>query len=120
MPWKLRASKPKPSPLPLNRWAAVRFRPCPLSTLPPASAIQCAFKLCRIISQTVFHSRFHFWIFGGFAQDRQSKLYILGRMNRRRLPPALPQLLPPFFVDIARSEERRVGKECRSRWSPYH
>src|SRR5258706_7369712 len=22
--------------------------------------------------------------------------------------------------DIARSEERRVGKECRSRWSPYH
>ena len=24
------------------------------------------------------------------------------------------------FLDIARSEERRVGKECRSRWSPYH
>src|SRR2546422_10886252 len=23
-------------------------------------------------------------------------------------------------VTIARSEERRVGKECRSRWSPYH
>ena len=22
--------------------------------------------------------------------------------------------------DRARSEERRVGKECRSRWSPYH
>ena len=22
--------------------------------------------------------------------------------------------------DIFRSEERRVGKECRSRWSPYH
>ena len=27
-----------------------------------------------------------------------------------------------FLVDLreARSEERRVGKECRSRWSPYH
>ena len=31
-----------------------------------------------------------------------------------------------FFLDIVnalggvRSEERRVGKECRSRWSPYH
>src|SRR5256886_9007229 len=25
---------------------------------------------------------------------------------------------PRFFA--ARSEERRVGKECRSRWSPYH
>jgi len=21
---------------------------------------------------------------------------------------------------VSRSEERRVGKECRSRWSPYH
>ena len=26
--------------------------------------------------------------------------------------------LPEDFDD--RSEERRVGKECRSRWSPYH
>ena len=27
-----------------------------------------------------------------------------------------------FFVPagVSRSEERRVGKECRSRWSPYH
>ena len=24
------------------------------------------------------------------------------------------------MVIIERSEERRVGKECRSRWSPYH
>src|SRR3989441_9751238 len=23
-------------------------------------------------------------------------------------------------LEVARSEERRVGKECRSRWSPYH
>ena len=23
-------------------------------------------------------------------------------------------------VLVSRSEERRVGKECRSRWSPYH
>ena len=25
-----------------------------------------------------------------------------------------------FHSHILRSEERRVGKECRSRWSPYH
>ena len=25
-----------------------------------------------------------------------------------------------FLYVVARSEERRVGKECRSRWSPYH
>ena len=24
------------------------------------------------------------------------------------------------FTLLLRSEERRVGKECRSRWSPYH
>ena len=24
------------------------------------------------------------------------------------------------LTDYFRSEERRVGKECRSRWSPYH
>ena len=23
-------------------------------------------------------------------------------------------------ANVRRSEERRVGKECRSRWSPYH
>ena len=25
-----------------------------------------------------------------------------------------------YYQQIGRSEERRVGKECRSRWSPYH
>src|SRR5438874_11927599 len=25
-----------------------------------------------------------------------------------------------LFATMIRSEERRVGKECRSRWSPYH
>src|SRR2546429_6964677 len=27
---------------------------------------------------------------------------------------------PEDYVSVIRSEERRVGKECRSRWSPYH
>src|SRR6266436_8888976 len=26
----------------------------------------------------------------------------------------------PKAFELVRSEERRVGKECRSRWSPYH
>ena len=29
-------------------------------------------------------------------------------------------LTPVEAVKVRRSEERRVGKECRSRWSPYH
>ena len=36
------------------------------------------------------------------------------RAWRSKLPGLLNDIL------IARSEERRVGKECRSRWSPYH
>src|SRR3712207_9391787 len=28
--------------------------------------------------------------------------------------------MSPVTVLVGRSEERRVGKECRSRWSPYH
>ena len=34
------------------------------------------------------------------------------------------ELWQPFIENVpantTRSEERRVGKECRSRWSPYH
>ena len=29
-------------------------------------------------------------------------------------------LLAVIVIIVLRSEERRVGKECRSRWSPYH
>ena len=36
----------------------------------------------------------------------------------------VPMLLASAFTvsekRLRRSEERRVGKECRSRWSPYH
>ena len=28
--------------------------------------------------------------------------------------------VPGTDKKLTRSEERRVGKECRSRWSPYH
>ena len=35
----------------------------------------------------------------------------------QHIPAPIQQQAQPA---IARSEERRVGKECRSRWSPYH
>ena len=61
-----------------------------------------------------------------------------GDLTSRKLIPALYNLgksghLPKDFAVVGfavddltqeqlceRSEERRVGKECRSRWSPYH
>ena len=30
------------------------------------------------------------------------------------------EFLGDSVLSVIRSEERRVGKECRSRWSPYH
>ena len=33
---------------------------------------------------------------------------------------ALKALKEEGISTVLRSEERRVGKECRSRWSPYH
>ena len=64
-----------------------------------------------------------------------------GKDPQKALPPeTIPRKVPENYVDeaerimralissgttvttskIRRSEERRVGKECRSRWSPYH
>ena len=41
-------------------------------------------------------------------------LLLLSHFSRVRL------LVTPWTAAYQRSEERRVRKECRSRWSPYH
>ena len=38
----------------------------------------------------------------------------------QKLPSALKLINMLIANFLVRSEERRVGKECRSRWSPYH
>ena len=41
--------------------------------------------------------------------------------TRARIEAALERFdFRPNVYAMNRSEERRVGKECRSRWSPYH
>src|SRR5258705_4592600 len=47
--------------------------------------------------------------------DRLPIPFLTARLGRRRSWALAIQILLAF-----RSEERRVGKECRSRWSPYH
>ena len=37
-----------------------------------------------------------------------------------RTDTAIDAMAKVGFTITKRSEERRVGKECRSRWSPYH
>src|SRR5256885_10795466 len=59
---------------------------------------------------------------------RRWKLRVVSRKNKGHLPRVVTCLGWSFalgghlpWLDWAqRSEERRVGKECRSRWSPYH
>src|SRR3712207_2242769 len=57
----------------------------------------------------------------GFLRKQRA---IMGRTDSR---PHLPRIACPTMVlcgredpSAPRSEERRVGKECRSRWAPYH
>ena len=52
----------------------------------------------------------------GFKAEALRRLHLtqLRAVGRIRHPVAI------VHIFLCRSEERRVGKECRSRWSPYH
>src|SRR3712207_8197869 len=61
---------------------------------------------------------------GELAADRQAEAEALLAARRAAAAEAVEDDLALLGRDagtfVARSEERRVGKECRSRWSPYH
>src|SRR3712207_9298211 len=50
------------------------------------------------------------------VSDPEEKRKIIGREFIR----VFEQAALDVVADAQRSEERRVGNECRSRWSPYH
>src|SRR2546422_2172648 len=65
----------------------------------------------------------------GFRSRRSSLVYraVLGKTGTRiHCAPVFGRTTPDRWAETwhgiqqVRSEERRVGKECRSRWSPYH
>ena len=49
--------------------------------------------------------------------DKCSGIVLIARTGEFAIARFVRQLLR---IMACRSEERRVGKECRSRWSPYH
>src|SRR5688572_33492602 len=60
-----------------------------------------------------------------FRSHRSRGLRLLRRGSRERQPEHRHRVEEPagralLRLDHGRSEERRVGKECRCRWSPYH
>ena len=62
------------------------------------------------------------FFFDGLTELMQIALFfILGLLAMpEKIVESLPSALIIMIVLTTRSEERRVGKECRSRWSPYH
>src|SRR2546429_9322722 len=54
------------------------------------------------------------------AKRLQEKYAAIGDVRGRGLMIGVEFVKDRATREPARSEERRVGKECRSRWSPYH
>src|SRR2546430_16263430 len=68
-----------------------------------------------------------FEVVGRFTQKRAGfdKTAYFGTGKREELKEQISEnhaeiILIDHEISPSRSEERRVGKECRSRWSPYH
>ena len=56
-------------------------------------------------------------------QDTEIEYILKGRKKkiaRQQIIFIIILFLLILGIVLTRSEERRVGKECRSRWSPYH
>ena len=54
-------------------------------------------------------------LYGGAAGGGKSDALVIEALRQVHIPHYRALILRK-----TRSEERRVGKECRSRWSPYH
>ena len=55
------------------------------------------------------------------AQKSLAFLYTNDERSEREIKETIPSTIATKRIKyLGRSEERRVGKECRSRWSPYH
>ena len=53
-------------------------------------------------------------------RDLTTDVIVYGRIETTETRAKEVRKFVDQMITVLRSEERRVGKECRSRWSPYH
>ena len=106
-------------PSPKFKFSAFTFSALSL-TLPPRCYLgNCNMNTIVVVTSSwtscflplYFSSTFH------IASSLNSSTRLLSLTGPESLEPEFKIL---WYLFIVRSEERRVGKECRSRWSPYH
>ena len=85
-------------------------------------------SLPYIIASVVAHQGYQWYMLNSYKVGDYTNVYPIFR----GFGPLLATLISIIFLGVVfkiatlfsilliRSEERRVGKECRSRWSPYH
>src|SRR2546426_10668596 len=104
--------------------AAIRdmaIRGAPAIGVAAAMGIAVAFRRCEDIPVAERPLRFErdASLLAATRPTAVNLFWAIDRMRRcfqiHRLDP-----FPRLAAALKRSEERRVGKECRSRWSPYH
>src|SRR2546426_2259471 len=69
-----------------------------------------------VATQGQYALKFH----GEDGAESETRSMMVGNKKVRRTRPIMLEPFKFLKGETTRSEERRVGKECRSRWSPYH
>src|SRR5687767_15966799 len=95
----------------------------PLRDLRISVTDRCNFRCVYCMPKEVFGSEYRFLdrkeLLTFEEIERVARVFVGLGVQKLRLTGGEP-LVRKDIEHLIRSEERRVGKECRSRWSPYH
>src|SRR5690242_21659028 len=98
-----------------------------LSKLQCLTRIRCVFGsdgVADVVAKRAWGFRGREWIAAVIGEERGHHRRGRREMGLGKVPvipenAALRRIVGCSVTDAGRSEERRVGKECRSRWAPY-
>ena len=76
--------------------------------------------LVGFLTMRAYANEYFFMIGGGVSVIVFVRSFFVWKRITRESRPVILSSSAARIIKEFRSEERRVGKECRSRWSPYH